>query len=210
MALRKTKEPGVFYDDVLNKFIKIVEWSSGDRYDTVVTASGAITAGTSKNFFRTLTDKEKLDGNFPSPRRLLSNGEEMIMERVGVYIPSAVGNTVSLGRDIKKAAENFYLTVKLDRKEIVDGPAIRFPTGYGLAGNTAENDAAVVSVGVPSVLAAPKLSRPHELNMDSDIDATGTWFDHVWDATNMPTLSNKVWHRLHFIGLFRTAATRAG
>lgn len=210
MSLRKTKEPGVFYDDTLGKYIKIVEWSQGDRYDTVVTASGAITAGTSKNFFRNLTDKEKLDGNFPSPRRVLSNGEEMIVERVGVYIPTSLGNTVVLPADVKKAAEGFYLNVKLDRKEICDGPALRFPTGYGLAGQTNENNAGIVSIGVPSVLAAPKLARAHELNMDSDVDASGVWYDRVWDATNMPTLSSKVYHRLHLIGLLKSAATRAG
>lgn len=27
MALKKTKEQGLYYDDVLNKFIKLVEWS---------------------------------------------------------------------------------------------------------------------------------------------------------------------------------------
>lgn len=210
MGLRKTKEPGVFYDDVLGKYIKIVEWSQGDRYDTVVTASGAVTAGTSKNFFRSLTDKEKLDGNFPSPRRVLSNGEEMILERVGVYCPLSLGNTVVAPADIKKAAEGFYLSVKLDRKEICDGPAMRFPTGYGLAGQTNETGAGIVSIGVPSVLAAPKLARAHELNMDSDVDATGVWYDRVWDATNMPTLGSKVYHRLHLIGLFKSAATRAG
>lgn len=211
MALKKTKEPGVFYDDVLNKFIKIVEWAHGDRYDTVVTASGAVSGGTNKNFFRSLTDKEKLDGNFPSPRRVLSNGEEMILERIGCYIPTVVtGNTVVVPADIKKAAERFYISVKLDRKEVVDGPTLRFPTGYGLAGQTNETTAGIVSVGVPSVMAAPKLARPHELNMDTDVDATGTWFDNVWDATGMPTLASKVYHRLHLIGLFKNAATRAG
>ncbi len=210
MALRKTKEPGVFFDDVLNKFIKITEWSRGDRYDTVVTASGAVTAGTQKNFLRSLTDKDKIDANFPQPRRLLSNGEEMILERIGLYIPSCLGNTVVLPRDVKKAAENFYLTVKLDRKEIADGPAYTYPAGYGLNGQTSENDAGIVNIGVPSVAAAPKLTRPHELDMNTDVEATGVWYDHAWDASNMPTLGSKVWHRLHFLGLLKAAATRAG
>ncbi len=157
-----------------------------------------------------LTDKDKIDANFPQPRRLLSNGEEMILERIGLYIPSCLGNTVVLPRDVKKAAENFYLTVKLDRKEIADGPAYTYPAGYGLNGQTSENDAGIVNIGVPSVAAAPKLTRPHELDMNTDVEATGVWYDHAWDASNMPTLGSKVWHRLHFLGLLKAAATRAG
>lgn len=210
MALKRTKEPGVFYDDVLNKFVKIVEWKVDDRYDTVVTAAGAITAGTQKNFWRTLSDKDNIDGNFPQAGKVLGTGEEMILERVGMHIPLAVGNTIIPPTDIKKAAEGFYVELKINRDPIASGPAIRFPSGYGLAGQTTDNAAGVITNGVPSTAAAAKLARPHDLQSTTDVAALGTWYDHVWDATNMPTLVGKVWHKLHLHGLIKAAATRAG
>lgn len=209
MALKRTKDPGVFYDDVLQKFIKIVEWKVDDRYDTVVTASGAVTAGTSKTFFRNLTDKDLVDGNFPQARRVLGTGEEMILERIGCYMPTCIGNTIVPPSDIKRGAENFYLDVKINRDSVASGPAVRFPSGYGLAGQTTENVAGITSIGVPSTAAAAKLSRPHELQANTDVEATGVWYDHVWDAANMPTLVGKVWHRVHLHGLIKAAATRA-
>lgn len=210
MALQRTKEPGVFFDDVLNKTIKIVEWRVDDRYDTIVTASGAVTAGTQKKFFNDLTNKDKIDANFPTTLRVCGAGEEMIIERIGIYVPQALGNTLIPPQDIKKATDNLHVLLKINRDDVAEGPALRFPSGYGLIGSTTENNSGVVTNGVASPSAVGRLARPHEVGMHTEVAGLATWFDHVWDATNLPTFVGKVYHRLHLSGLLKVAATRAG
>jgi hypothetical protein len=210
MALNTTKERGVVADPATGRRYKLTERYYGSRYDTVVTAAGAITASTQKKFFNTMTDKDKTDANFPAARRLLSAGEEMTLEQIGIYIPQCIGNTLVSVTDMKRGSENFYIDFKIDRDTVAEGPAITFAPGYGLAGNSTENASGNVTIGVPSSAAVRKLAETQPLDDESDIECVGTWFDHVWDATNMPTLITKVWHRLHAIGLIVKPATRKG
>jgi len=211
--LRRTKEPGVFYDDLTGKLVKIIEWRVDDRYDTAAKASGAVVAGAGHNFFRDLVGsgtKEANDGNFPTVKRIVGTGEEMIVERLWAYMPSAFGNTVQLPRDFKKAMDGLYLLWKINRDPVSEGFGMKYPSGYGPAGQTTENDAGVISNGVPSTAAAAKLSRTYDIGKDTEVDVAGTWYDHTWDATNMPTLAQKIHYRVGFHGLIKTAATRAG
>lgn len=210
MGLRPTKERGVFYDDATGNYVRMTEAYYNSRYDTVVTASGAVTASTESEFFNSLTNKKKLDGNFPEAKRILNSGEEMDLDMIGVYIPSAIGNTIVPPRDVKKASENTYFEVRIDGDLIAEGAAVNFPPGYGLAGQTTENDAGVVAVGVPSTAAVRKLVEHQPLDDKSQVEAKLTWHDHVLDATNMPTLTGKVWHRLLLSGLIDKPATRKG
>ena len=63
---------------------------------------------------------------------------------------------------------------------------------------------------MPSTAAVRKLVEQQPLDDRSQIEVKGIWHDHVWDATNMPTLTNKVWHRAGFGGLISKPATRKG
>ena len=205
---RVKDKPGQFFIPSLGKYINIVEWRVGDRYDTAVTASGAITAGTQKTFFRDLTNKDLNDANFPQPKRILGTGEEMVLERVGVYFPLAVGNTQVVPPDIKKAADGSYVELKVNRDQVAAGPAVHFPSGYGLAGQTTDNAQGIVTNGIASSAAAQKLAREQELTPNSEVDGVLTYFDHLWDTTNMATLAGKVWTRVVLHGLIKEAATR--
>ena len=200
--------PGEFFIPALGKKIKIVEWKEDDRYDTVVQASGAITAGTVLNFFRDLTNKDVNDGNFNSAKKLMSNGEEMVLERIGVDVPMCVGNTLVTPADIKRVAFNGYLLLKIDRRDVAEGPLHKFPSGYGLAGSTTENNTGIVSLGVASTASAAKLIREQEISQDTDVAASLQFFNHTWDAGNMPTLVSKVWVRLFLHGLIKAGATK--
>lgn len=209
MSLIPTRERGKFIDSATGNVIHLTEAYYGSRYDTVVTASGAVTADTVKKFFDSTSNKSGVDGNFPQANRVLSAGEEMVLEHIGVYIPTCMGNTVVPPADIKKGAENAFIEVKIDKDLIAEGPAIDFPSGRGLAGQTVENGAGVVSLGVPSTAAVRPLPETQKLDDKTDVQGTRlVWHDHVWDATNMPTLAGKVWHRLGLFGLITNPATR--
>ena len=199
--------PGEFYAPHLGKTIQIVEWREDDKYDTVVYASGAMTAGLTKHFFRDLDNKEAQDTNFTTPRRLPA-GEEMILDRVGLYVPLFFGDTTVRDDDALKVIENGHFKVKINKSDVGEGPFVKFPSGYGISGQTTATDRGIVSIGVPSSAAASKLIREQYLTKDHDISATAQHNDRTWDTTNMPALGGKVQLKCFLHGLIKSAATK--
>lgn len=202
------KKPGVYYNTDTGKFFNLVEYRDDDKYDTVVIASGAIAAGKTLELFRDLSSKDKIDTNFDTSRRL-SKGEEMLIKRIGVDIPLAVGNTVLVAANIKKVAYNGFLDFRINKKLVAEGPLYKYPSGYGMAGQTTENNASVVTIGVPSTAAQRPLEKVHEVTSEHDLSASIRFDAHDWDATGQtPSLGTKVWMRVFVGGLVRSAATK--
>lgn len=206
--LRKTKEPGILVDMTNGQLVELADFRVDDRYDTQVTASGAVSANTKERFFTVTTDKDKIDGNFPDVNRICGAGEEMEVERFWVAFPQAVGNTIVPPRDIKKASEGLYFQWQLSRALVSEGAAIKYPPGFGLNGQTTENDTGIVNNGVPSPAAVERLQHTFLVGERTQIFVEAQWFDHVWDATNMPTLAGKVWTRAGFHGVIKDAAIK--
>lgn len=199
-------QPGTFFIPVLGKTIRIVEYREDNKYDTVVAASGAQSDGAQKVFFRDLTNKQNVDTNFSTPRRI-GNGESMLIKWIGLHVADSCGATPAVPADVKKILWGTFFEFKINRKLICQGTSIYFPAGYGLAGNTVENGAGVVANGVPSTASVRTLERPFEITDQHDLDATLTWQDHTWDATNLPSLTNKCYVRATIHGLIRENAT---
>lgn len=199
--------PGEFFIPALNRRIKIVEFREDNKYDTVVLSSGAVSDGTVRNYFRDLTNKQGVDSNFKTPRRI-GNGEEMIVKWVGLQVQDARGNTVALPRDVKKILWGSFFSFSIDSSLITEGTAIYYPSGYGLAGSTAENDAGVVSSGVAATASVRTLEKPHQVGPDNDLEATLTFQDHLWDTSNLPTTTNNCYIRCTVHGIIRKGATR--
>lgn len=210
MALKPVKgKAGVFVTSD-GQTIKIVEWREDDKYDTVDFAAGAISAGQSKEFFRDLTDKNLIDTNLTTPRRI-AGGQNMIIDRIGVQIPTAVGDDVVLPSDIKKVAEAGALDFRINDILIAQGPAVKFPSGYGVQGQTTETNAGVVGIGVPSTAAQSRLTKEQTVTPQNDLNAVMKFDDRKWrsgGATAMPTLSGVVFVRLFAHGLIQVAATK--
>jgi len=209
-SLRPLKgEPGKFYNALTGKVIMIIEWREDDKYDTTYLGAGAVAAGTTRNFFRDLQNKERIDTNFTTPRRLPA-GEEMILDRIGVKVPMAFGNVLSPPADHKRLLENAYLTFQINRKDVAEGPLTKFPPGYGLAGNTVETNQGIVSNGVPSTAAAAKLIREQYITTDHDLDAVLTFWDRIWatGAAFMPTTTTAMVVQVFLHGLIKAAATK--
>ena len=200
-------EAGKFFVPHLNKYIQIVEWREDDKYDTIVVPTGATTAGLTRNYFRDLTNKELQDTNFSTVRRLPA-GEEMILDRVGLHVPTAFGDTLVDSDNLRKVVESAYFSMTINKLPVCEGPAVKFPSGYGLGGTSTDGSTNALSIGVPSTAAAAKLLREQYLTKDHDIDASLQWFDRTWDATNMATLTQKVQIKCYLHGLVKAAATK--
>lgn len=203
-------KPGKFYNKLTKTEIDIVEWREDDKYDTVTLPAGLVATGLFRNFFRDIQGKNLIDTNFTTQRRLPA-GEEMIIDRVWAYVPMSNGATNPVPADIKRVGDNSYIKFQINRKDVAEGPLVKFPSGYGFAGNTVEAGAGVITLGVPSTAAAAKLVREQYITHEHDVDAVLTFFDRLWDTVSvpgMPTLVSFMHVKAGFHGLVRAAATK--
>lgn len=213
MAIRPVKgTPGVFISTTTGKKFKIVDWREDDKYDTIElqTSTTSTTNGTTHNFFRDLSNKETCDTNLTTPRRIEA-GEEMIIDRIGLHVPLANGNSMCHPQDIKKIAENGYFLFKINKFIVAEGPMIKFGSGYGLAGNTVENASGVCTIGVASTAAAAKLLREQFINEGHDLFAQLKFEDrNTWTTSTLaaPSLTNYALVKAFVHGLIRAAATK--
>ncbi len=214
MALRPIKgEPGKFLDTVSGEVLDISDYREDDKYDTIIIDAGLIATNAIFRFFsENIGTKRLIDTNI-SMIRQLDAGEEMIVDRVGVVIPSAFGNITPPPADIKKVAENGFVRWRVNKITLAEGPLMKFPSGYGLAGNSVENGQGIVSIGVASTASAAKLLKTQLLTSEHQFDGELTFFDRDWAtavaaADRLPTLATEVSVKGMWHGLLKTASTR--
>ena len=211
--------PGLFKDTTTGEVMKVAKWREDDKYDTTALVNGNVAVSHELVFFRDIEKKFKLDTNLPRSRQI-SEGEIMALERIGIQIPLAFGNTLPAPADVKKIAENGYLVCKLSGTDVAEGPGVRFPSGYGLSGSTVETDQGVLGIGTPATAAVARLSREHEITPRTELDASYTFHKRTWATsptlaaglvvgagTETPNLSVDCAVRLYFHGRVEAAAT---
>lgn len=186
-----TKNPGELFIPALGKTFQQVELREDDVYDTVAITAGAIAAGTEYEWFRDIQNKNEQHTNMPNPRRI-SAGDEVAVFRIGVHPREAQGQELPSTLDVKKVFGNAHLLLKFNKRIITDGPAIKYPSGYGLSGSSNEVAAAGIafhSVGVPSVAAAPTLFVPQQLKDNDDMTAKLRFPNAAWvTGYTVPTI----------------------
>jgi len=176
----------------------------GILYDTVEINNGAMSEGKQYNLFRDITDKDAIDTNITTSRRL-ATGEKMKVLSVGVYIPNMNGNKVTSSLDFLRILENGFLEVKINKLLVAEGPLWAFPCGFGVAGSLGLEGAAtapavatlagVLSNGVPATKMQYFLRMPQDIYATHDIDAKITFFGRDWlssagySSDEMPTIA---------------------
>jgi hypothetical protein len=212
-------QPGLFRDTDSGQVVNIRDFREGDKYDTVVFPAGeVIDAGTEFIFFQDIQQKRDLDTNFKTPRKL-SAGESMVLDRIGLYPRLALGDVIDLPRDIKKILENAFYRLKINDILQDEGPAIKFPSGYGIYGNTTENDAGIVSLGVPATASAARLVKKQMLNQNHELDGVLRFDARNWLTTQgsamgpiaeylPPQLERNLVVTNYLHGLIRAAVTK--
>jgi hypothetical protein len=205
-------QPGLFRDQETGQVLNIRDFRESDKWDTIAIPAGVIDPGSQFIFFADIQGKREADTNIKTPRKL-SSGESMILDRIGLYFRLALGNVVTLPRDVKKVVDNAFYRMKINDILQDEGPAIKFPSGYGLAGNTNENDAGIISVGVPATASAAKLIKKQMLNQNHELEGLLRFDPRNWlaaqgipyinPATEQPMLVTNYLH-----GLIRAAVTK--
>jgi hypothetical protein len=212
MALKPLKgRPGQFLDTSTGKILNISEFREDDKYDTIHIPAGAVTGGSSFVFFRSTEQKQLVDTNLTQQSRL-SAGEEMVVERVGATIRLATGNDLPPPADIKKVAEDSFFRMEVNQLLLIEGPLIKFPSGYGLAGQTQETDQGIVSIGVPATASAAKLVKTQLLTQRHEIEGRLTFFGRTGFVTPipnpLPTLSESILVTIWLHGLVKAAVSK--
>lgn len=192
LAFPVPNEPGTLFIPALGKKIKMVEWREDDFYDTVQQPAGAITAGTSLEFFRDLTSKNLQHTNLRTPRRIPA-GSEFIMARLGILIAQAVGDTLATDDDTIVVSYAGAMTFKLNDRLISEGMLVKYQTGIGVTGSTTRTATGVVTLGVPSAAAAPSLMVAQPISDTDDLMGTVDFKAATWVSGYVtPVLSNSV------------------
>ena len=207
-------QPGLFRDPQTDQILNVRDFRETDKYDTIVIPAGEIVPGTQFIFFADIQSKREADTNIKTPRKL-SAGESMVLDRIGLYFRLVTGDVVTVPRDIKKVVDNAYYRMKINDLLQAEGPAIAFPSSYGVYGQTTETDAGIVSIGVPATASASKLVKKQLLNQNHELEGLLRFDPRNWLAQNQPPVvyANPITEQplmvtnyLH--GLVRSAVTK--
>jgi hypothetical protein len=186
MALQPIEgQPGLFreVDDStgapVGPVINIRDFREGDKYDSVAIPTGTINAGAEFYFFQDIQQKRLTDTNLRTPSKL-SAGESMVLDRIGLYVRSATGATFPAPQDYKTVLDNSYYKLEINGILQDEGPSIKFPSGYGLYGQTNENGQGIVSVGVPATASAARMVKKQLLNQNHELLGTIRFDQRPW------------------------------
>ena len=201
------KDPGLMEVRLPNGQRLLVENNNvrdGILYDTVELDNGAMSEGKQYNFFRDIANKDLIDTNITTSRRL-ATGEKMKVLSVGVYVPNYTGNKQCSSLDFLRILDNAYLELKINKLLVAEGPVWAFPGGYGVAGSVGVEAGAtapasrtfdgVLTNGVPATKMQYFLRMPQDIFSTHDIDAKITFFGRNWLSTGgyssdeMPTIA---------------------
>lgn len=187
--------PGRFLDTASGQVLNIAEYREDDKYDSVFLAGDAggavnVDFGAQYIFFRDIMTKQKIDTNFTQPSRL-SAGEEMVIDRVGLYPRHCISSGMEVvqeselipygmflqeSADVVRIAENGYFRVDVNAILLIEGPAYKFPSGYGLSSFLPST----TNIGVPSTAAAAKLVKTQVLTSRHEVVGYLTFYNHDW------------------------------
>lgn len=159
---------------------KMADWRMGDLKDSVQTPD-AINAGTKLYVFRDVTGKNTQHNNQDNNAGRMAAHTELIINRISVYVPQAVGGTLITDSDIIKVTHAASLEVifNSDRK-VAEGPLFQFPSGYGVTGSTTRNATGVVTNGAANVAGAPQMLVAQRLGPNDSFRGEITFYDNSW------------------------------
>lgn len=204
---RDPKNPGVFKDNVTGEVFEDVNIRSDTLHDTVLFLAGNQAAGTKNFVFRDIQNKDLQHTTLTQSKKIPENNV-MKMSRVGVCVPQAHGNSLPTDADVMKLAWTAVMTFKLNSQEIVKGPLVKFPSGFGVQGTTNRNNTGIVSIGPTSQVAVPELEREQILTDKTELNTiieipNAPWVAAITSAVAyvQPSLSVDVAVQVHIGGI---------
>lgn len=201
-------KPGVFYIPSLGQQFKAQELTEDSFFDSVTLAAGAITSGAKLQFFDADQDKNFQHSNITTVRRIPAQ-VEFSMTRLGLIAAQAVGNTMVDDADIIKMLYTGSLYFGLSKQQIAQGPAWKYPGGYGAVGATTRAGTGIVTNGVGSPGAVPPLVVNQPVSEKDDLNGYVRFDGAAWIGSYVhPTLAGMNVLTLNLHGIQKIAVSR--
>lgn len=174
--------------------IRLDQWLEDVVYDSVTIPNGAITAGTSYDFFSDIQNKNDLQTDMSEASKL-PEGWEMLIMKMGLVIDPSMGATATDLEDIVRLISHSFIEFRTGNSKVRRRcPTWAWPIGMGLYADTADGSQAIAGVGMPSIAQAPNLLVPIRITSRLNFIATL----EVSDAITISASSGfKVWFVLY-------------
>ena len=191
------------------KRYKVANQRKATYWDEVVMAAAEIAADHSVVFFSSTSDKGSISCNIGTNRRIPA-GSVFQMEEIGIQVLGTYGNTLTAGADFRKLLENACLDFKVNKILVAEGPAVHFPPGTGICGQTNESNQSVLNNGAAMQRMVRGMVSPVTIDQNYELFPTLSWPHRRYDASaTRPTISARCYIRFEVTGIEWQAATLA-
>lgn len=181
-GIRATGKPGEV--DIPGVGVRKLQDMRQDHIWDRVAIAAVNAAGTEVVFFRDIQGKTRLETNMSQSAKL-PEGQEAVVYRVNFVVVDSCAP-----KDKQEIYDKGYGEFVMDDdNRVLSGPIICFPQAYGMYGNimttSTDSDEGVVTAGVPSPGAIPRLMLPIFISENRTF-RFNLWF---YEACNLPSVA---------------------
>lgn len=195
--IKKARGAGEF--DVNGEIVRFVDGYEGSIFDTIALTAGLQTT-IERQFFTGVTQKTKGETNLTRDQQL-PQGWSMKVKRLGLEVPLMCGATRIAINDVLQVLFGGYVRFFINRDVIIgEGRAVMFPPGFGVGGQTNENNLGIISNGMASMYAAYDLEEPQDLDSDMTFGCAFNFPGNSLGGFAMPTLVSNMLVIAHLYG----------
>ena len=167
-AIPVPEQPGRLFIPATGDVIQQESQYEGDYYDTVEFTSFAV--GQKQDAFKVQTNKELHHTNMTQVKRIPSMAKIKVL-RISAHVRQWVGGARPSPDDVVALYELGNLRFLLGSTNVIaEGPLLAFPGGIGVTGVSNSSDFSILTLGVPSAAAAPKLLEQQDINDKMDLN----------------------------------------
>jgi len=186
-AVPVPEQPGRLYIPATGSVVQQDQQYEGDFYDTVEFTTFAV--GTAKLPFKDQTNKDLQFTNLTQTKRIPSYAK-LKLQRLGVHVRQWDITARPSPEDVVCLYEMTSLRFTLGQTNLIaEGPLLVYASGLGLTGVSTANNFSVLSNGVASQAAAPRLREESDISDKIDLNCRlEIGSNAAWSATTQPTI----------------------
>lgn len=186
-AVPVPEQPGRLYIPATGSVVQQDQQYEGDFYDTVEFTSFAV--GAAKLPFKDQTNKDLQFTNLTQTKRIPSYAK-LKLQRLGVHVRQWDITARPSPEDVVCLYEMTSLRFTLGQTNLIaEGPLLVYSSGLGLTGVSTANNFSVLSNGVASQAAAPRLREESDISDKIDLNCRlEVGSNAAWSSTTQPTI----------------------
>lgn len=186
-AVPVPEQPGRLYIPATGSVVQQDQQYEGDFYDTVEFTSFAV--GQAKLPFKDQNNKDLQFTNLTQTKRIPSYAK-LKLQRLGVHVRQWDITARPSAEDVVCLYEMTSLRFTLGQTNLIaEGPLLVYSSGLGLTGVSTANNFSVLSNGVASQAAAPRLREESDISDKIDLNCRlEVGSNAAWSNTTQPTI----------------------